>query len=158
MARTARLVLGAMLALTAAFPMVSNAQSGRSNTQSFALYVMTNSAEKNEVISFTPNPDGQLQEFHRFPTTWLGALPPSSPGNPCSPFVRADISELHSWPSTLSAKNISQAYAPEIDLVLRVPRRETRAARRRRRGGGRYEQKNQRLSLGKTFSAAHAAK
>jgi len=73
MARTARLVLGAMLALTAAFPLVSNAQSGRSNTQSFALYAMTNSAEKNEVISFTPNSGGQLQEFHRFPTGGRGS-------------------------------------------------------------------------------------
>lgn len=73
MVRTARIVLGALLALGAAFPILSHAQSSQSRTENFALFVMTNSADRNEVISFTPGSDGELHEFRSFATGGRGS-------------------------------------------------------------------------------------
>ncbi|MDT8066645.1 MAG: beta-propeller fold lactonase family protein [Terriglobia bacterium] len=73
MIRTARVVFGVTLMLSMAFSSFGEAQSSASRNDRFALFVMTNSAVKNEVISFTPGTDGQLHKFRAFATGGRGS-------------------------------------------------------------------------------------
>src|SRR4029078_7192505 len=54
MVRTKRVLLGALVALSTIFPILGNTQTTRHGRDTVAVFVMTNSSEKNEVISFTP--------------------------------------------------------------------------------------------------------
>lgn len=64
-----------MLAIAAGLPARSHAQ--RSNAQNSgsagAVFVMTNAADKNEVIAYRRNADGSLQEGHSFSTGGRGS-------------------------------------------------------------------------------------
>ena len=66
-----RTLLSAALAIGVVSATRSNAQDGRSNPG--AVFVMTNAADRNEVISFRRAADGSLQEGHRFATGGRGS-------------------------------------------------------------------------------------
>ena len=64
-----RALLIVMLALVVGLPALSNAQSDGGG----AVFVMTNSASRNEIISYRRNTDGSLEEGRRFSTGGRGS-------------------------------------------------------------------------------------
>ena len=71
MQKVVRTLLSAALAIGVVSATRSNAQDGRSDPG--AVFVMTNAADRNEVISFRRAADGSLQEGHRFGTGGRGS-------------------------------------------------------------------------------------
>jgi 6-phosphogluconolactonase len=71
MQKVVRTLLSAALAIGVVSATRSNAQDGRSDPG--AVFVMTNAADRNEVISFRRAADGSLQEGHRFATGGRGS-------------------------------------------------------------------------------------
>jgi 6-phosphogluconolactonase (cycloisomerase 2 family) len=65
-----RTLLIVMLAIAAGLPVRSHAQEKGSTG---AVFVMTNAADRNEIIAYHRNADGSLQESHRFPTGGRGS-------------------------------------------------------------------------------------
>ena len=65
-----RTLLIVMLAFAAGLPARSSAQSEEG---AGAVFVMTNSASRNEVVAYKRNPDGSLQEGNRFSTGGRGS-------------------------------------------------------------------------------------
>src|SRR5215470_11069930 len=70
MTRTIRTLLTVMLAIGAGLVVPSNAEDEK-NTG--AVFVMTNAADRNEIIAYKRHADGSLQEGHRFPTGGRGS-------------------------------------------------------------------------------------
>src|ERR1700733_9954677 len=71
MQKVVRTLLSAALAICALSATRSNAQDGRPSPG--AVFIMTNAADRNEVISFRRAADGSLQESHRFATGGRGS-------------------------------------------------------------------------------------
>ena len=71
MQKVVRTLLSLALAIAVVSATRSNAQNGRPNPG--AVFVMTNAADRNEVISFKRAADGSLQEGHRFATGGRGS-------------------------------------------------------------------------------------
>src|SRR5580700_4103882 len=71
MKKVVRTLLSVALAIGVVSATRSNAQDGRPNPG--AVFVMTNAADRNEVISFRRAADGSLQEGHRFATGGRGS-------------------------------------------------------------------------------------
>ena len=72
MLRTTRILLTAVLAMSAVLPALSEAQTHGSAT-SGAVFVMTNAADKNEIVAYKRAADGSLQEGLSFPTGGRGS-------------------------------------------------------------------------------------
>ena len=70
MTKGIRTLLIVMLAIAAGLPVRSHAQEKRSPG---AVFVMTNAADRNEIIAYRRNADGSLQEAHSFPTGGRGS-------------------------------------------------------------------------------------
>lgn len=70
MIKKIRTLLIVMLAIAAALPVRSHAQVKRSRG---AVFVMTNAADRNEIIAYGRNADGSLQEARTFPTGGRGS-------------------------------------------------------------------------------------
>jgi len=70
MTKTTRTLLIVMLAIGAGLPTRSNAQDGKS---AGAVFVMTNAADRNEIIAYRRNTDGSLQEERKFSTGGRGS-------------------------------------------------------------------------------------
>src|SRR6516162_1788026 len=70
MTRTIRTLLMVMLAIGAGLATRSNAEDDGSTG---AVFVMTNAADRNEIIAFKRNADGSLQEGHKFSTGGRGS-------------------------------------------------------------------------------------
>src|SRR5215472_13445502 len=68
--KTIRLLFIVMLALAVGLPARSSAQESRS---SGAVFVMTNAAERNEIIAYKRNADGSLSEGRAFRTGGRGS-------------------------------------------------------------------------------------
>jgi 6-phosphogluconolactonase len=73
MQRTVPAFLGVALALSVIFPTLGKAEPREGNAAKFAVFVMTNSAEKNEVIAFTRAEDGHLEQGRTFDTGGRGS-------------------------------------------------------------------------------------
>src|SRR5579864_5105267 len=71
MQKVARTLLSVALAIGVVSATRSNAQDGRPNPG--AVFIMTNAADRNEVISFRRAADGSLQEGRRFATGGRGS-------------------------------------------------------------------------------------
>src|ERR1700722_18722547 len=71
MQKVVRTLLSVGLAICVLSANRSNAQDGRPGPG--AVFVMTNAADRNEVISFSRAADGSLQEGHRFATGGRGS-------------------------------------------------------------------------------------
>lgn len=71
MIKAIRMLLIVVLAITAGFPVRSNAQND--DRAAGAVFVMTNAADKNEIIAYKRSADGSLREFHKFPTGGRGS-------------------------------------------------------------------------------------
>jgi 6-phosphogluconolactonase (cycloisomerase 2 family) len=70
MFKTFQALCTAALAMSAILPVPSNAQT---NTSSGAVFVMTNAANKNEIIAYKRSADGSLQESREFRTGGRGS-------------------------------------------------------------------------------------
>jgi len=70
MTGTIRTLLMVMLAIGAALAARSNAEDDQS---AGAVFVMTNAADRNEIIAYKRNADGSLQEGRSFPTGGRGS-------------------------------------------------------------------------------------
>ena len=70
MTKKIRTLLIVMLAIAAGLPVRGQAQERRSPG---AVFVMTNAADRNEIIAYHRNADGSLQESHSFPTGGRGS-------------------------------------------------------------------------------------
>jgi 6-phosphogluconolactonase len=70
MTRTIRTLLMVMLAIGAGLAAPSNAEDDKS---AGAVFVMTNAADRNEIIAYKRNTDGSLQEGRSFPTGGRGS-------------------------------------------------------------------------------------
>lgn len=73
MEKSVRQMFVAALALGAFLPMRAAAQDVSARNRDSAVFVMTNSAEKNEVIAFTRTAEGELEESGRFATGGRGS-------------------------------------------------------------------------------------
>ena len=73
MQKKAAWLVGAVLGLGLIFPLGSNAEPNHEGSQNLSVFVMTNSAEKNEVVGFIRNADGSLQEGRSFATGGRGS-------------------------------------------------------------------------------------
>ena len=72
MARTQHLLLTAILAIGTILPAVGKTQP-KSNAATGAVFVMTNAAEHNEIITYKRGADGSLTEGRSFPTGGRGS-------------------------------------------------------------------------------------
>src|SRR5215469_15039534 len=70
MTKTTRALLMILLAICVGLPALSNAQDHKS---AGAVFVMTNAAERNEIVAFRRNADGSLQEGRKFSTGGRGS-------------------------------------------------------------------------------------
>jgi 6-phosphogluconolactonase len=70
---TARVVLSVLVALSVAFPTLSQGDTFHGKPSEFAVFVMTNSAETNEIIAFNRTSDGGLQQGRTFSTGGRGS-------------------------------------------------------------------------------------
>ena len=70
MTKTTRALLMIVLAICLGLPARSNAQD---DSSAGAVFVMTNAADRNEIIAFRRNADGSLQEGHTFSTGGRGS-------------------------------------------------------------------------------------
>src|SRR5437879_1539158 len=74
MTKTIRALFIGMLAISAGLQARGNAQNDSQwNRNGGAVFVMTNAADKNEIIAYRRNADGSLNEVHRFPTGGRGS-------------------------------------------------------------------------------------
>ena len=73
MYRKAGLLAGAVLTLGLIFPVGSKAEPNHAGGERLSVFVMTNSADKNEVVGFVRIADGSLQESRTFATGGRGS-------------------------------------------------------------------------------------
>ena len=73
MKKSVSLMFAAALALGVILPIPAAAQDGRAGNRASAVFVMTNSAERNEVIAFARTAEGNLLESGRFATGGRGS-------------------------------------------------------------------------------------
>src|ERR1700741_3562818 len=73
MKNSVSLIFVAALALGLILPIRAAAQDAGEGNRASAVFVMTNSAEKNEVIAFTRTAEGTLEESGRFATGGRGS-------------------------------------------------------------------------------------
>jgi 6-phosphogluconolactonase (cycloisomerase 2 family) len=108
-----------MLAFAAGLPTRSNAQSEET---AGAVFVMTNSASKNEIVAYRRNADGSLQEGSRFSTGGRGSGgvtdPLASQGSLTLTTDRSFLLAVNAGSGTVSVFRI---HGPRLALVDRVP-------------------------------------
>src|SRR5258708_25573798 len=78
MLKTSYVLLTAVLATSAVLPSPTQAQS-KSNSATGAVFVMTNNADKNQIIAYKRAADGSLQKAQTFNTAVEAAAGPTIP-------------------------------------------------------------------------------
>jgi 6-phosphogluconolactonase (cycloisomerase 2 family) len=114
-----RTLLIVMLAFAAGLPARSNAQSEGS---AGAVFVMTNSAFKNEIIAFRRNADGLLQEESRFSTAGRGSGGVTDPlGSQGSLTLSADRSFLLAVNAGSGTISVLRVHGARLSLIDSIP-------------------------------------
>src|SRR5262249_15483052 len=115
MSRTVRTLLFLMLAIAVGLPARSRAQI---NNPAGAVFVMTNAADKNEIISYVRWPDGSLTEAHRFATGGRGSGGTTDPlGSQGSLTLTQDRSFLLAVNAGSSEISVFRVRGPLLQLV-----------------------------------------
>ncbi|HWR14715.1 MAG TPA: beta-propeller fold lactonase family protein [Terriglobales bacterium] len=118
----ARIVLSTVLVLGATFPTLANAQTQARNSESFAVFAMTNAADKNEIISFARDFDGQLHRAGTFMTGGRGSGgtidPLESQG---SLTISHDRELLFAVNAGSGDVTVFRVHGPELARIDRVP-------------------------------------
>ncbi len=119
MLKTSHLLLTAVLAMSAMLPARSNAQSG---SASGAVFVMTNAAGGNEIVSYQRSVDGSLQQGQSFRTGGRGS------GGVTDPLASQGALTLSRDGSLLFAVNagsgdisVFRVHSTNLALIDRVP-------------------------------------
>lgn len=114
-----RTLLIVMLALAAGLSVRSNAQSEGATG---AVFVMTNSASRNEIVAYKRNPDGSLEEGNRFSTGARGSGGLIDPlGSQGSLTLTTDGSLLLAVNAGSGTISIFQVHGARLALVENVP-------------------------------------
>lgn len=120
MFRTIRMLFIVMLVITAGLPVRSNAQDdGRA---AGAVFVMTNSAEENEIIAYKRAADGSLTEAHRFATGGRGSGGTTDPlGSQGSLILTQDRSFLLAVNAGSGEISVFRVQGAMLALINKVP-------------------------------------
>jgi len=117
--KTIRVLFVVMLAAVAGLPTQSYAQ-GKGSAG--AVFVMTNAADRNEIIAYKRNTDGSLEEGRRFPTGSRGS---GGTTDPLASQGSLTLTQDHSFLLAVNAGsgNISvfRVHGANLSLVDRVP-------------------------------------
>jgi 6-phosphogluconolactonase len=119
MTRTIRTLLMIMLAIGAGLADRSNAEDDKS---AGAVFVMTNAADRNEIIAYKRNGDGSLQEGRSFPTGGRGSGGTTDPlGSQGSLTLTQDHSFLLAVNAGSGDISAFRVHGANLALVDRVP-------------------------------------
>lgn len=119
MFKTSHLMLTAVLALSAVLPVGSNAQTASGTG---AVFVMTNAADKNEVIAYHRGTDGSLQKGRIFSTDGRGSGGVTDPlGSQGSLTLNQDHSLLFAVNAGSGDISVFRVHGTNLALVDRVP-------------------------------------
>lgn len=117
--KTVRMLFIVMLAIAAGLPARSHAQNKGSNG---AVFVMTNAADRNEIIAYKRSADGSLQEGHSFPTGGRGSGGVTDPlGSQGSLTLTQDHSLLLAVNAGSGDISVFRVHGAILSLVDRVP-------------------------------------
>lgn len=117
--KTVRMLFIVMLAIAAGLPARSHAQNKGSNG---AVFVMTNAADRNEIIAYKRSADGALQEGHSFPTGGRGSGGVTDPlGSQGSLTLTQDHSLLLAVNAGSGDISVFRVHGAILSLVDRVP-------------------------------------
>jgi 6-phosphogluconolactonase len=121
MVRTTRILFAALLAFSVILPALSKAQINR-NATAGAVFVMTNAADKNEIVAYKRGTDGSLQEEQSFLTGGRGS------GGTTDPLTSQGSLTLNQDSSLLFAVNagsgnisVFQVRGAKLLLVDKIP-------------------------------------
>jgi 6-phosphogluconolactonase len=117
-------LLTSALAMAVALPVFSQAQAGGKgrNGSSGAVFVMTNSATKNEVIAYKRGSDGSLQEGARFATGGRGSGGTTDPlGSQGSLTLSQDHSLLFAVNAGSGSLSVFRVSGAKLALVEKAP-------------------------------------
>lgn len=119
MSKIIRTLMFVTLAIAVGLPARSKAQT---NDPAGAVFVMTNAADHNEVISYKRRPDGSLTEVHHFPTGGRGSGGTIDPlGSQGSLTLTRDHSFLLAVNAGSGEISVFQVYGALLVLVDKVP-------------------------------------
>ena len=117
--KTIRLLFIVMFSIAAGLPARSHAQERRS---SGAVFVMTNAAERNEIIAYKRNADGSLEQGRSFPTGGRGSGGTTDPlGSQGSLSLTQDHSILLAVNAGSGDISVFHVHGANLSLVDRVP-------------------------------------
>lgn len=120
MFRTSHVLLTAVLAMSVALPARSKAQTN--NGSAGAVFVMTNAADRNEIVAYTRSTDGSLQEGKKFATGGRGSGGVTDPlGSQGSLTLSADHSLLFAVNAGSGSISVFRVQGATLSLVDRVP-------------------------------------
>jgi 6-phosphogluconolactonase len=121
MVSTTRILLAAVLAMGTILPASSNAQTD-DRSAAGAVFVMTNAADANEIITYKRGTDGSLQEGRRFRTGGRGSGGVTDPlGSQGSLTLSQDHSLLFAVNAVSGEISVFQVHAWTLFLVDKVP-------------------------------------
>src|SRR5215469_10293843 len=119
MTKTTRALLMILLAICVGLPALSNAQDHKS---AGAVFVMTNAAERNEIVAFRRNADGSLEEGRNFLTGGRGSGGTTDPlGSQGSLTLTHDRSILLAVNAGSGDISVFRVRGANLSLVDRVP-------------------------------------
>jgi 6-phosphogluconolactonase len=119
MTKTIRTLFMVMLAIGAGLPTRSNAQDDKT---AGAVFVMTNAADRNEIIAYQRNTDGSLEEGRRFPTGGRGSGGTTDPlGSQGSLTLTQDYAFLLAVNAGSGDVSVFRVHGANLSLVDRVP-------------------------------------
>jgi 6-phosphogluconolactonase len=121
MARTQHLLLTAILAIGTILPAVGKTQP-KSNAATGAVFVMTNAADHNEIITYKRGADGSLTEGRSFPTGGRGSGGTTDPlGSQGSLTLSQDHSLLFAANAGSGNISVFQVHGATLSLVGKIP-------------------------------------
>jgi 6-phosphogluconolactonase len=119
MIKTIRMLLIVMVAISLGLSARANAQNDRTPG---AVFVMTNAADKNEIIAYERAGDGSLTEVHHFATGGRGSGGTTDPlGSQGSLTLTADHSFLLAVNAGSGEISVFRVHGPRLALVDKVP-------------------------------------
>lgn len=120
MLRTTRILLTAVLAMSTVLPALSEAQSDGSASRG-AVFVMTNTADRNEIVAYKRTADGSLQEGLSFPTGGRGSGGVTDPlGSQGSLTLSQDHSLLFAVNAGSGDISVFQVHGAALSLLNKV--------------------------------------
>jgi len=120
MFKASHALMTAVLAMSAILPARSLAQTNNGSTG--AVFVMTNAADKNEIVAYKRNSDGSLQEGKKFPTGGRGS---GGTTDPLASQGSLTLSEKHTLLFAVNAGSgtisVFRVQGASLSLLERVP-------------------------------------